>query len=109
MAYDERLADQIRQVVARRRHITEQRMFGGLTFLVRGNVFCGIVGDELMARVGTAEYEASLKRRHARPMDFTGRPLQGYVYIAAAGVRTSKALRAWIDRALDYTRTLPAK
>ena len=109
MAYDEALGERLRRALARRRDITELRMFGGLTFLVRGNMCCGVVGDELMARVGPAHYEQSLAKRHVRKMDYTGRPLTGYVYVAADGLRSAKSLRAWLDLALGYARSLPAK
>ena len=109
MPYDAALGNRIRRALARRRQITEKRMFGGLTFLVRGNMFCGIVGNELMARVGPQNYERSLTKRHVRKMDFTGVPLTGYVYVTADGSRSSKALRAWVDLALDYARSLPPK
>ena len=85
MAYDERLAERIREILSRKRDMREQKMFGGLCFLLRGNMCCGIVGDELIARVGPDAYDAALARPHARPMDFTGRPLRGMVYVAAPG------------------------
>jgi len=108
MAYDERLAERVRAVLKARRGITEKKMFGGLSFLLRGNMFCGIVADELMVRVGPDAYEAALAQRHARVMDFTGKPLRGYVYVAAAGIKGA-ALRPWVERGLDFARTLPAK
>lgn len=109
MPYDEKLADRIRSVLARRRGVSEKKMFGGLTFLVRGNMFCGVVGSDLMVRVGASAYEQALSRPHVREMDFTGRPLQGMVYVGATGVRTAKQLQSWIDRGLRFARSLPAK
>ena len=109
MAYDEKLAERVRGALKGRRGVSERKMFGGLAFLVRGNMACGIVGDELMVRVGPAAYAKSLARRHAREMDFTGRALQGMVYVAPPGLRTAQALRGWVDRGVDFARSLPAK
>ena len=84
-------------------------MFGGLSFLVQGNMFCGVVGDELMVRVGPDSYEAVLSRPHAREMDFTGRALKGFVYVEKNGIESDKDLRAWVEQGLKYGRSLPAK
>lgn len=81
-----------------RRDVAERRMFGGLTFLCRGRMCCGIVGSDLMVRVPDDEYEAVMRERHVRPMDFTGRPLRGFVYVSPPGFRTPTALRAWLAR-----------
>ena len=84
-------------------------MFGGLSFLVRGNMCCGVVGNELMVRVGPAKYDAALSKRHAREMDFTGRPLRGYVYVARDGLRSARTVRAWADKGVEFSRSLPPK
>ena len=76
MAYDERLAERVRQFLKGRRGISEKKMFSGVAFLVRGNMCCGVNGDELMVRVGPDAYGAALRRPPAREMDFTGRALQ---------------------------------
>ena len=73
-----------------------------------GNMCCGIVDDELMVRVGPDAYESALAKRRAREMDFTGKPLRGYVYVGAAGVKGA-GLKSWVERGLDFARTLPAK
>ena len=109
MAYDEKLAERIRGVLARKRGITEKKMFGGLCFLLRGNMLCGVMGSDLMVRVGPDAYEDALGRAHAREMDFTGRPLKGMVSVDAAGLRTGRQLGAWVERGLGFARTLPAK
>lgn len=109
MAYDEALASRIRELLRDRRDVTERKMFGGLAFLVGGHMSCGIVGPDLMVRVGHDDYESALSGKHVRPMDFTGRPLKGMVYVAPAGLRTKATLRAWIDRAVRFTRSLPEK
>ena len=109
MAYDEKLAQRVRKVLARRRGIAEKKMFGGLSFLVNGNMSCGIVGDELMVRVGPDDYEAALARAHARAMDFTGRPMKGLVYVGRKGFSSEKQLRAWVDRGVAFARSQPAR
>ena len=76
---------------------------------MRGNMACGIVDAELMVRVGPDAYEDALARTHCHEMDFTGRALKGMVYAARPGLRTTQALRAWVDRGADYARSLPAK
>ena len=109
MPYDERLSERVRDLVKRRRGISEQKMFGGLTFLLRGNMFCGVQERGLMVRVGPEAYERSLAHRHAREMDFTGRPLKGLVTVDPAGVRSEAQLRPWVERGIDFASTLPAK
>ena len=106
MAYDETLADRIRRVLGPRPDISEKQMFGGLAFLREGKMFCGIAKDELMVRVGPDRYEESLARAHVRPMDFTGRPMNGYVFVGAAGSRTDKALKAWVELGEAFVATL---
>jgi hypothetical protein len=109
LTFDEDLAAKIRTALAGERGIVEKRMFGGLAFLLDGHMTCGIVGDDLMVRVGPESHESALAEPHARAMDFTGKPLKGMVYVAPAGVNTPKTLRAWIDRGLHHARTLPPK
>jgi TfoX/Sxy family transcriptional regulator of competence genes len=104
VAYDEALAARIRQALRPRVAFTEKEMFGGLAFLLDGKMFCGIVKDDLMVRVGPERYAEALAKPHARPMDFTGRPMKGYVFVAAAGCRTGRAVAAWVDRALAFAR-----
>src|SRR5687767_3162091 len=98
MAFDERLAARVREHLESRVEVSERKMFGGLAFLVRGHMCCGIVGSELMLRIGPDSYEELLHEPHARPMDFTGRPLKGMLYVSPAGFRTARTLRIWLDR-----------
>jgi TfoX/Sxy family transcriptional regulator of competence genes len=109
MAYDEQLAQRTRSALATRRGITERKLFGGLAFMLHGNMCCGIVGDRLMARVGPEAYEEALARPHAREMDFNGRPMRGMVYVEPAGVRSDRDLARWVARAVAFVETLPAK
>jgi TfoX/Sxy family transcriptional regulator of competence genes len=108
MAYDEALADRVRAALAGESGVVERKMFGGLAFLVNGHMTCGIVGDDVMLRLGAEGAEQALRREHVRPMDFTGRPLTGMVFVEPAGAR-GHALRDWVQQALLFTRTLPPK
>lgn len=109
MSFDEHLAARAREVLSVRNDVTERTMFGGLAFLLRGHMCCGIVGQDLMVRVGAEGYEGALSQAHARPMDFTGRPLKGMVYVSLDGLRTKRALRTWVDRGVHFVGTLPPK
>jgi TfoX/Sxy family transcriptional regulator of competence genes len=108
MSYDEKLADRIRRALGPREDVEERKMFGGLAFLRGGRMFCGIAKDDLMVRVGPDGYEDALRKPHVRPMDFTGRPMKGYVYVALPGRRTDAALRAWINLSASFVATLPS-
>jgi TfoX/Sxy family transcriptional regulator of competence genes len=107
MAYDEKLAERIREALAPRDDIQERKMFGGIAFLRAGRMFVGITGDDLMVRVGPERYQEAVAKPHVRPMDFTGRPLKGYVYVAPAGRRTAASLRAWVELGAAFVATLP--
>ena len=106
MAYDEKIADRIRKVVGPRLDVSERKMFGGVAFLLDGKMFCGIASDDLMVRVGPENYEAALAEPHVRPMDFTGRPMNGYVFVSMSGVRSEKALKKWVDLAMGFVATV---
>ena len=108
MAYDEKLAVRIRKLVAEEPGVAERKMFGGLAFMRGGNMFCGPIGDNLMVRVGAAAYDEALAQPHARPLDFTGRPMKGMVHVDAAGLN-GDSLAGWVERGLSFARTLPAK
>jgi hypothetical protein len=98
MAYGEQLANRIRQAFGTRNDITERKMFGGLAFLCLSRMCCGIVGSDLMVRVADDEFDVIMRGRHVRPMDFTGRPLRGFVYVSPPGFHTAAALRTWLSR-----------
>jgi hypothetical protein len=84
-------------------------MFGGIAFLADGHMFVGVIGDLLMARVGPENYAAALARKHVREMDFTGKPMKGYVYVDAAGIADDDELEEWVMRCRAFVKTLPAK
>lgn len=109
MAYDEALADRIRRAVGPRRDVSEKKMFGGVAFLLDGAMFCGVAGGDLMVRVGPEAHQAALARPHARPMDFTGRPMNGYVFVGTDGVRSQRSVTAWVERGLAFVATLEPK
>ena len=109
MAFDEGLAQRIREVTADDRRVTEKKMFGGLAFMIGGNMACGIVKGELMVRVGPDAYDECLQQPHAREMDFTGRALKGMVYIGMDGFESDEDLNAWVGRGVSFAGSLPAK
>jgi TfoX/Sxy family transcriptional regulator of competence genes len=109
VAYDEELAERIRQALAGRQGVSEKRMFGGIAFMLRGNMCCGVVRNDLMIRVGPEQYEVALARPHARPMDFTGRPLRGMVYVGPDGYRSDADMEDWVRRGVDFAASLPPK
>ncbi len=84
-------------------------MFGGLSFLLHGHMCCGVVRDDIMIRVGPDAYQPSLNRPHTRPMDFTGKPLKGFVYVESQGVAAGSDLAKWVALALDFVLSLPPK
>lgn len=109
MAYDEHLADRIAHLLEKRGDVVTKKMFGGFCFMVSGHMCCGIVGDELMARVGPEQYADALATEHAREMDFTGRSMKGMVYVSNAGIDKDADLKKWIDRCLTFVTGLPPK
>jgi len=109
MAFDEKVAARVRAALKGRRGVAEKKMFGGIAFMVRGHMAIGVNDDTLMVRVGPDAYEASLARPAAREMDFTGKPLRGYVYVGPKGFASAAGLGEWIERALAFNRTLKAK
>ncbi len=102
MSYDEKLAARVRSILSTRDDVVEKKMFGGLCFMVNGSMCCGLTKSEFMVRVGPDAYEDALAQPHARPMDFTGRPLKGMVYVGPEGLRTHLGLAEWVRRGLAF-------
>ena len=102
MAYDEALAERVRSLLSARSDVREQKMFGGLAFMVADKMAVGIVGDDLMVRVGRDAYDEALAQPHTRPMDFTGRPSRGMVYVAPDGVASDTDLARWVETGVAY-------
>ena len=109
MAYCEKLGSRIRNILSDRSDVFERKMFGGLAFLVSGNMCCGVVDDTLMARVGADNYENALKVKYVDKMDFTGKPMKGFVYVRPKGISTKKQLKKWVDLCLGFVETLSEK
>jgi hypothetical protein len=104
MSDDEKLAARIRTLLDSNPGLSERKMFGGIAFMINGNMCCGVSGE-----VGVADYEAALAQPHARPMDFTGRPMKSMVFVGPGGTRSRKSLSAWVDRARAFVSSLPPK
>ena len=109
MAFDEGVAERIREHLMERMDVDEKKMFGGLAFMVSGNMCCGVVDDTLMLRVGADQYETALNKPFAREMDFTGKPLRGFIYVEPAGFAEENDLQEWIEMALQFVTALPPK
>ncbi len=109
MAYDEVLANRIGIILKDQPNVVGKNMFGGIAFMVNGNMCCGVVKDTLMLRVGAENYESCLSLPHARVMDFTRRPMKGMIYVDLDGFKTEAELKTWVERALAFVLSLPAK
>jgi len=109
MAFDPGTAERIRNLLTGQRGVVEKRMFGGIAFMVHGHMCLGLSGDNLMVRVGAANHADALLQPHARAMDFTGRPMKGFVFVAPAGYEAEAALQSWLNRGLLHARSLPPK
>jgi TfoX/Sxy family transcriptional regulator of competence genes len=109
MAFNEALAERIRQQLARRKHVEQKKMFGGVGFLLNGNLLVGVWKDSLVVRLGPDEGDEALKEPHVKEFDITGRPMKGWVLVELEGVESEDQLRNWIRRAAAFVGTLPAK
>ena len=109
MAYDEKTAERVRRILSPEPDVIEKKMFGGLCFMARGSMCCGLTSTGFMVRVGREAYKRTLAEPHARPMEFTGRPMAGFVYVDPSGYRTDTALAKWVQKGIDFVSTLPAK
>lgn len=109
MAYDEALASRVRKILSPVSGFSEKKMFGGLCLLIHGNMCCGVLKDELVLRLKPERAQEVLSGPHTRPLDFTGRPMKGFVFIEAGGLRTDRQLRDWVSMARLFARSLPRK
>lgn len=109
MAYDEGLAERVRALLADTPDLVEKKMFGGLGYMVRGNMACGIYQDSLVVRVGPERYEEALAHPLARPFDITGRPMTGWVMVAPEGCHSEADLSQWVEAGVEFALTLPPK
>jgi len=108
MAYDLALSTWL-QTALKNQPVTVKKMFGGVAFLLYGNMLVGVTGDNLIARVGPTNYEACLSRPHTKPFDMTGRPMSGWVEVMPSGFREDRELFEWINFCLEFNKTLPPK
>lgn len=109
MAFSEELALRVRQSLGEQTSVTERKMFGGLCFMVHGNMLGGVMGDEVIVRVGADRYEDALKQPHTREMDFTGRPMRGFVVVASEGIASDEHLDEWVRQGVQFATSLPPK
>lgn len=109
MPFDAVLADRLRKRLGRRKGATEKQMFGGIAFLLGGNMCCGVHGNELIVRLDPADTERALSQPHTRPFDLTGRPMKGWILVGPKGLATETALGKWVATAAEYAGSLPPK
>src|SRR3972149_12180501 len=108
MAYDENLALRVRKLIGPTKGSSEREQFGGVAFLLRGNVACGIIGNELLVRVGQERHDEAIGSKDARPFSLTGRPSKGWILVRQSGLKSPASLRKWGDMGLDFAKTVAA-
>ncbi len=109
MAFDEELANSVRKQLGRKGGLVEKKMFGGLAFLIHGNMSVGVHGKELIVRIAPESTDALLKERGARVFDVTGRPMKGWLLVGGAEIGNPESLAMWVRRGVDYAASLPKK
>jgi hypothetical protein len=109
LVYDTSLAERLRQSLIKSPGLSEKKMFGGVAFLLNGNMVCGVYHKNLVLRVGKDSYETAIKKKHTRPFDISGRPMRGWVMVEPAGYEGKKVLEAWIALAMEHVQRLPPK
>jgi TfoX/Sxy family transcriptional regulator of competence genes len=109
VAYDEALADRVRDALGARDEVSERKMFGGIGFMLGGNIACGVIGEDLIVRLDPGGAERALAEEHTRPFDFTGRPMKGWIFVSPEGTESGDCLAEWVDAGADYAAALPPK
>lgn len=109
MAYDEGLSQRVREILIDQPGVIEKKMFGGLAFMINGNMSVGVVKTDLMVRTGPDGYKDALSQPHSRPMDFTGKPLRGFVFVDEQGYESDEGLGQWVQRGVTHALSLPPK
>jgi TfoX/Sxy family transcriptional regulator of competence genes len=109
MPYDEGLAQRVRELLEEEPGFDEKKMFGGICFLLFGNMVCGIINDDLIVRVGVDVYEEALKLAQTKKFDLTGRPMRGWVMVLSPSLESDENLSQWVQKAVTYVRSLPSK
>lgn len=108
MPYDEKLADRVRTILSTQPKVEEKKMMGGLTFMVNGKMCVGILNDDLMCRIDPEVYETALSKKGCREMDFTGKPMKGFVFVSPEGTHSKKELKFWVELALEFNKKVKA-
>ena len=109
MVYDEGLLQRVREAMAVHPVADEKKMFGGVGFMIEGNIACGVLKDELIVRVGPRSYQAALEHRHIREFDITGRSMKGWIMVQAESYESDQALKEWVERGIEFALTLLPK
>ncbi|HEV8265737.1 MAG TPA: TfoX/Sxy family protein [Gemmatimonadales bacterium] len=109
MAFNDQLAARIRKQLGRRAGLTEKQVFGGIAFLLHGNMCCGVHGDEMILRIDPQDTDRALRQRHTRAFDLSGRPMKGWVLVQPGGLARAEALAKWVKMGVKYAGSLPAK
>ncbi|MBK8900674.1 MAG: TfoX/Sxy family protein [Anaerolineaceae bacterium] len=110
MAYDEGMAQRIRDILEPEYpNLVEKKMFGGIAFMLQGNFACGLTKEDFVVRVGKEYDTEALAQPHTRPMDFTGKPMAGWVYVSEAGLESDEELARWVRQGVNYALSLPPK
>jgi TfoX/Sxy family transcriptional regulator of competence genes len=109
MAYDKQLAMQVRAALGGQESLTQREMFGGIGFMIAGNMACGVIADDLIIRVGPDDYDQALRQEGVKEFDMTGRPMRGWVLVTGTGMNTDAELSAWVQKGVTFARSLPAK
>lgn len=109
MAYDEGLAQRVREMLEERPGYVEKVMFGGIGFMLHGNMACGVIGSDLIVRVGPERYEGALAEPHTKLFDMTGRPMRGWVVVVPDGYEADEDLQTWVEKGVEHALSLPPK
>jgi hypothetical protein len=109
MAFDEGLAERLRDVLSDQADLDEKKMFGGLAFMLNGNLACGVIGDEMIVRVGPDGYDTAIAKPNTRVFDFSGKPMKGWIVVAPEGVESDEELAVWARQGVDFATALPPK
>ncbi len=109
MPYDTELAERVRALVGARQGLTERKMFGGIAWMVHGNMACGVLGDEVIVRLGAEDSDRALAEPDTRAFDMTGRPMRGFVVVGGQSIAQDGELRRWVEAGADYASSLPPK
>jgi TfoX/Sxy family transcriptional regulator of competence genes len=109
VAYNETLADRVRELISARTDVSERKMFGGIAFMVAGNMACGVLGEDLIVRLGDRDAERALAEDGVRPFDFTGRPMKTTIYVSPERTSDDAGLAEWVEAGADFAASLPPK